>query len=447
MNKMVKRIIYCISICFLLSCSHSDYKLILHRKIPYPQSKFIKSFSFTGEPVRYPGSGSDMHWYTWGIDDHIYIVDDDGQNFNGYTNYAHVLRIKGIPPHHTLETVTDFENYDFRAKIPYKLYRRYVDGILAVDSVLYVCIYDYDWEIPGKVYDFDDMHRRAKLYSAWEGLTEDQIENMSFVDGFSKNGGIAGIIASYDFGKTWVNIPDTNTPQFLGPRFAGMSFLTWGPGYSNTPAELGDYVYGISNDGNWESGDNVFMARVHKDSVLNRNAWSFFVSHNNMKSEWTKLEDAAQPIFTDSGHVGHPTMMYNPALDRYIMMIYSDTIPHRMNASREERAKWDKASELQIYEAPTPFGPWSIFYNEVPWGGKNHSCYLGQMPAKWLNNSGTAGYIMFAGDYADAKHEYYGLMVQPYKLELFKKTMSISLIVSKLGKTNRVRGNKQRNQQ
>jgi hypothetical protein len=33
-----------------------------------------------------------MHWWTWGIDDAIYVLDDDGKNFGGPINYAHVLK-------------------------------------------------------------------------------------------------------------------------------------------------------------------------------------------------------------------------------------------------------------------------------------------------------------------------------------------------------------------
>jgi hypothetical protein len=57
--------------------------LSLHREIPYPQSKLIKQLHWESEPSRYPGSGTDMHWWTWGIDSSIYVIDDDGANFGG----------------------------------------------------------------------------------------------------------------------------------------------------------------------------------------------------------------------------------------------------------------------------------------------------------------------------------------------------------------------------
>jgi len=390
------------------------------RKSKYPKSKLIKTFEWTGEPQKYQGTNSDMHWFTWGIDDAIYIADDDGKNFQGIENYAHILKITGTPPNHKVETVTDFENYDFRAMIPNKLLRRYVNGILAVDSILYVCLYDYDWNIPGKVYNYDDIYKRIKEYNPWHDLDSLTGTNLGFIDSYSKNAGIAGIIKSKDMGKTWENIPGSHTPQFLGPNFAGMSFITWGPGYTNVPKEFGDYVYGISNNGSWETGDHVYMARVHRDSIIVRKAWQFFNGMKLNKPQWTVTEENAKPIFSDSLHVGHPTMTYNKNLKRYILTIYSDTVPHKENASIQERNQWDFGSELQLYESATPFGPWSIFYNEKPWGGKLHSCYLGQIPAKWFSPDGLSGYMMFAGDYVNRAGEYYGLMIQPFKIVLNK---------------------------
>ena len=93
---------------FFSACSTRKATVTLHREIAYPQSKLIKRLVWESEPSKYPGSGTDMHWWTWGIDSSIYVIDDDGANFGGPGWYAHLLKATGVPPNHKVETVNDF---------------------------------------------------------------------------------------------------------------------------------------------------------------------------------------------------------------------------------------------------------------------------------------------------------------------------------------------------
>jgi len=122
MNKLLLLIITSI----FFSCSKPNK---YHREMPYPESDLITSFEWTSEPHKYPGTGSDMHWWTWGIDSALYVLDDDGANFGGPSNYAHLLKATGTPPNHKVETVNDFMDIPFRKMLPKKLIRRYVNGI------------------------------------------------------------------------------------------------------------------------------------------------------------------------------------------------------------------------------------------------------------------------------------------------------------------------------
>jgi hypothetical protein len=401
------------------ACSPKEPTVKSHRVIAYPESKLIKSLVWQSEPSKYPGSGTDMHWWTWAVDSSVYVIDDDGANFGGPGWYAHLLKSKGIPPQHKVETVTDFQFYDFRGNLPDKLVRRYVCGVVAVDSNLYVSIYDYDWNIPSHPVSMDTVVKLLKKFHPWGEMSPETIGPVGFIDGFSKNYGVAGIIKSTDLGKTWTNLPGKETPEFFGPTFGAPAFLTFGPGNTQTPADLKPYVYGISNDGNWASGDNVFLGRVHKDSIIIRGAWQFFKGKSDEgQPVWTQHEKDASPIFSDPGHVGHPTITYNKALDRYILCISSDMVPHRENATREEARKWNWESEMQLYEGLSPWGPWSIFHNEKQWGGKDHTAYLPQIPSAWLSDDGRSGSVLFAGDYVNRKAEYYGFMTQQFRLIL-----------------------------
>lgn len=211
----IKSLFFCLTSCFALGCHSKNIELKLHRPIDHAPSKFIEKFELIAQPYRYPGSGSDMHWWTWGIDGNGYVIDDDGKNFDGPDWYAHLLKVTGVPPKHKVVTTNDFQFYDFRQHIPNNFLRRYVCGIVSVDSSLYVCIYDYDWNIPSKSIHPDTLHRRTREYNPWHDLDSALGYNMGFIDAYSRNGGVAGIIVSKDFGVTWSNLPDEQTPQFF----------------------------------------------------------------------------------------------------------------------------------------------------------------------------------------------------------------------------------------
>lgn len=358
----------------------------------------MEGLTWTSEPHVYPGLQSDMHWQTWGIDDAIYSVDGDGK-FPGTSDYYGSLsRITGTPPKHRVELITQFRELRIREDHTPEGMRRYFCGPLAVGTNLYVCLYDYDWRIPGK-----DVSNRQDFLA---------------VDRYSKLGGIPVIIWSRDGGKTWGNLPRKDTPVFLGPNFGNLQFIAFGPGYSRVPAEYGDYVYAVSNDSNWESGDHLYLARVQRDRVLERPAWEFFAG-TTAAPAWTQNEAAAKPVFRDPGHVGHSDMTYVPALKRFLLSVFSDTVPHRENASFDETKTWEKHTELQLYEGPTPWGPWGLVYREEPWGGPEHACYLPHVPAKWLDADGLGGWMLYSGDWEAthySKRQYYGYVTQKFRL-------------------------------
>jgi hypothetical protein len=369
------------------------------RPIPYAASRLIKGLEWRTEPQKYPGIHSDMHWHAWAADGSVYSVDGDGDFFGGEDYYGSLSRITGTPPDHRIELVTQFRELRIREDHTPDGMRRYFCGPLAVDNDLYVCLYDYDWRIKGR-----DVGKR---------------DDFLVVDRYSKLGGIPGILKSVDGGRTWTNRPDQDNPRFLGPNFGNLQFIGFGPGYAGVPPQYGNYVYAISNDSNWESGDHLYLARVPRDAVLDRKAWQFFAGHERSPA-WTEDERQARPIFRDVGHVGHSDMTYSPGIQRFLLTVFSDRHPHREDASFEESRLWERHTELQIYESPDPWGPWALIHREDPWGGPDHACYLPHLPPKWLDADGLGGWLLFSGDW-EVNHfpgqPYYGYMVQRFRLQ------------------------------
>jgi hypothetical protein len=380
------------------------------RRIAYPPSTLLRGIEWLAPASKYPGSGSDMHWHAWGDDGALYVVDDDGANFGRPWNYAHLLRATGTPPDHTLEYVSSFP--DLRRTSMRDLL--YVNGALAVGSRLYVAVYTYNFEDPGQ-----------EPYRLVNGVPEAAAADCWFVNAISQHGGVLALIYSDDYGRTWQNIPDERTPYFLGPRFAGLSFVGFGPGYQGVPDALGNYVYAISNDENWESGNHVFLARVPKSDVLERAAWEFYIGGRDLgKAYWSRVEADARPILSDPGHVGHPTMTYDAGIGRFLLAFGSDAVAHSYATPRAyAREHWHRARELQIYEAAMPWGPWFLVHYDSFWDG-THLSYLPQIPSPWLSSDGLSGTMLFSGDYNiqpaayhyTAEQSYYGFMTRPFRL-------------------------------
>jgi len=382
------------------------------RLLYYPSSDLLAGLEWTGEPTRYPGSGTDMHWWTWGDDDALYFVDDDGSNFGARWHYAHFLRATGTPPNFTLEEVSLLPELR-REGLPLRK-TRYVTGALAVGSRLYVAAYDYSFDDPDRAtYRTDgDSHPKPIGDEAW------------FINAISQHEGVVALMVSDDYGRTWQNAPEPETPYFLGPRFAGLAFVGFGPGYIGVPDWLGDYVYALSNDENWENGNYIYLARVPRDRILEREAWEFYhgSAHDARRAVWVKEEQDARPILADPGHVGHPTMTYNAALGRFLLAFGSDAVPHSSAIPRAfAREQWHRAREFQLYEGPTPWGPWGLVHYDPFWEG-DHLAYLPQIPSKWLGADGLSGWLVYSGDYTvqpsryKGEQSYYGFMTRPFRL-------------------------------
>jgi hypothetical protein len=371
--------------------------LTLHPR--FRRSELFSGLEWLTDSARFEGTNSDMHWLAWTENGKLFTVDDDGQNFGSPWNFANLMHVEGTPPNHVVSLVSQFPEL-IRPDTP--RCRRYVDGAVAVGSRIYVAAYDYDDEAPGYEQSF------------------------GVIDLVSPNGGVAGMMYSDDEGKTWQNVPSPDAgPEdyFLGPKFAGLAFVQFGPGATEIPEAHGDYVYALSNDGNWETGDHIFLARVPKDSILDRSAWEFFASPGEgaiaiEEPIWVKDEHAARPILRDPGRIGHPTMTYVPALDRFLLTYSTDSVPHTLNTPREVALEtWVKKTELLVFEGPTPWGPWGLVHHDDAWEHP-HTPYLPQVPGKFLDEDGQGGWMIFSGDYTvpNCEGDYYGFMTRRFRL-------------------------------
>jgi hypothetical protein len=74
-----------------MTLSNSSASLAHRRLRP---SSLLFGLDWNSEASRYPGMGSDMHWLTWGSDDHLHVIDDDRTNFGSPFQSANLLKVE-----------------------------------------------------------------------------------------------------------------------------------------------------------------------------------------------------------------------------------------------------------------------------------------------------------------------------------------------------------------
>jgi len=213
----------------------------------------------------------------------------------------------------------------------------------------------------------------------------------------------AWIITSNDYGKTW-NREATPVDFFTG-RLASPHFIQFGKDYQGA---RDSYIYAsfpTADDGNsyWENGDHLLLGRVPKYDILKREAWEFCTGFQ-LEGEpiWGSDEQRAIPLFHYPRMTGENHISYNPGIQRYLMGNYGfldeDGQPRPYHAT----GKWPYSalrSQLTLFEAPEPWGPWSLFYQDDNWG--TYGDYQPSFPTKWMSEDGRTMLMVSSGSFDD----------------------------------------------
>lgn len=346
----------------------------------YPNSTLIRSA--TADPLRIHKGDGDMWPLTWAADGNIYAAagDNSGSPMN-------IWKVTGHPGQHHSWSVSIFNVNNLMVDPAVYCQRPHVHptfgvkpaGLLSLEGVLYLAAELHN-------YGEDPDFRRQQNVSAW-------------------------ILTSRDFGVTW---DLSASPQnFFTGRLSSPHFLQFGQDYSEARDE---YVYAhfpMGDDGNsyWENGDGILLGRVPKGRLLERDAWEFCtgVDAANQPS-WGRDEAQAQPVFHYYHMTGENHVSYNAGLKRYIMGNYGfidrDGNPRPYHQAWPESAQ---RSQLTLFEAPEPWGPWSLFYRDDNWGRLGG--YQPNFPTKWMSEDGLTIWMVSSGSYED-----YNFTIQKFTL-------------------------------
>lgn len=352
---------------------------------PCPKSSLIKEVLLSG--TRHFAGEGDMWPLTWAADGNLYggAGDNSGSPMN-------LWRIEKGPTDVEMEIV---DNMPVEAAMYCK---PYFDPSIKESGLKNMNVNKFHFAAAGRLRGLSI--KPASLISI-KGVLYFAVETMNYGDNpaFNRQHNLNGwIMTSTDFGKTWDK--EVTPMDFLTGRLASPHFVQFGRDYEGARDE---YVYALfpaAEDGGnyWENADFLLLGRVHKDKIIIRKEWEFFTGTGKSGDPvWDKDDNLAKPVFNYPRMTGENHVAYNKGIKRYIMGNFShltiDGEPKPFHAGNTF------PSQLTLYEAPQPWGPWSLFYQDDNWG-----CYGDYQPnftPKWMSEDGKTIWMVASGQIND----------------------------------------------
>ncbi|WP_167546972.1 DUF4185 domain-containing protein [Stieleria maiorica] len=322
----------CASVIFLLT---SNSWIIGEQ--PYPASPLVEGIRFDWTTHRRAAQGSDNFQLTWSDDDHLYGAWGDGGGFGGSNSKGRVglgvARVEGSAKDHRGVNLWGGAASKRDATFDGKSW-----GMIGIANKLHM------WVVPDKP--------PGKTYRNHYEMIE--------------------LASSGDYGLSWNKAPwrfsasdDLTIP----------TFLNFGRGNEGVPDAFGDYVYTYfirprNAQMEQEGGNGVglivhqpgalYLARVTPDQLRSgRDCFEFFAGFDqDDQPRWDSI-DRKRPVFRDAEGVGWcVSACYHPGLHRVLLCT--------------EHGE-SKAGMLGIFDAPTPWGPWTTveYYTQsMPFGAQ-----------------------------------------------------------------------------
>jgi hypothetical protein len=371
---------------------------------PFNKSQVIIGFQWLGDEIAYPPPdpgedtsaigpvapyfdkvGYQIHGdtfpMTWADDDEIYTSAGD-PGWGGKNEGLDVERFSGMPPHYTITRVNPMSDYKGSGGGGPK-----PSGMICVNGVLYLALQNFLGTKP-------PAHGPQNRGSGVERE-------------ISQHGSDATIVSSRDHGKTWTpDINDIKVPMFPGNTFGGPAFVNTGRNNADAPDQ---YVYAVSTD-QWDNGSSLRVGRVPADRIQDRSAWEWIAGLKDYEHPiWSANLRHAIPVLNDDGRISLPDMVYVAPIKRYLLLtwrLYRNFSPL-------------DGTELMLYDAPHPWGPFTLVHREALWESLDMSSYCPRFPLKWLQASDheLVGWIQFSGSWRK-NSPHYRSHVRKFKMQI-----------------------------
>lgn len=309
---------------------------------PYPKSKVIKQIVWAPKnTIIRKAKGGDNWPITWADDDALYTAYGDGWGFEPKVKTKLSLGLAKVTG-----TADNFKGTNIRSKTAEQIGQgsagKKASGLLMVDGVLYM---------------------------------------------FARNASNSQLAWSNDHGQTW----KWSTWRFT-ESFGCPTFLNYGKNYEGSKDNF-VYIYSQDSDSAYIPADRMVLARVPKNKITDQNQYEFYAGLNeNNDCTWTRDIKKRCGVFINPNRCYRSSVSYNPGLKRYL---WWQVIP------RGEKFKGDEKDVrfeggFGIYDAPTPWGPWTTGYYTEQWDtGPGESAAI---PTKWITPDGKTFHLIFSGE-------------------------------------------------
>eukprot|EP01120_Amphizonella_sp_Union-15-10_P017207 TRINITY_DN9494_c0_g1_i1.p1 TRINITY_DN9494_c0_g1~~TRINITY_DN9494_c0_g1_i1.p1 ORF type:complete len:521 (+),score=108.45 TRINITY_DN9494_c0_g1_i1:62-1564(+) len=194
-------------------------------------------------------------------------------------------------------------------------------------------------------------------------------------------------VKSTDHGKTWSPIPSWEpslnryTSIFPGQSFSTPYLLNFGQdGFGNNVDESDKYVYAVSNDGYWTTGDKLFVGRADRNcfyQLVNGSCWEFVIDvDSDGNARWGSLSQS-KPVLTKKGGLSSTALHYIAPAGLYILLewYYPSISP----------CPGDTCYNISIWNFWSSPHPWGPFTEVGYWTFPRYAWYNPTMPNKWIS--------------------------------------------------------------
>jgi hypothetical protein len=203
---------------------------------------------------------------------------------------------------------------------------------------------------------------------------------------FNASGSVTSPASASIFGTTPTNMASATFVMYCADD-GTIGYLSACNRHDNADA----YVYLMANDGYWDSGNALYLARVPRAKLAELSAadYQFYTGGDGrLDSSWGAQTSAAE-VISNAGKLGEPNVQYVPALNRYLLLTFSYPQGLATSDSHPEHTQW------LGYEAPHPWGPWTLI-SSTDWPTQG---YYNPIVLNDTIYSGTTPTIMFTGNF------------------------------------------------